>query len=50
MAEKVIICDKNIGASGGGCGLKTVALSLYCTLDLMTQTFCIVQANVVYIP
>ena len=29
MAGKVIICDNNVSASGGGCGLKTVELSNY---------------------
>ena len=29
MEGKVIICDKNAGASGGGHGLKTVVLSVY---------------------
>ena len=29
MARKVIICDKNAGANGGGHGLKTVVLSVY---------------------
>ena len=29
MAGKVIICDNNVSASGGGRGLKTVELSSY---------------------
>ena len=29
VAGKVIICDNNVSASGGGCGLKTVELSNY---------------------
>ena len=29
MAGKVIICDNNVSASGGGRGLKTVELSNY---------------------
>ena len=28
MAGKVIICDNNVSASGGGRGLKTVELSI----------------------
>ena len=29
VTGKVIICDNNVSASGGGCGLKTVKLSNY---------------------
>ena len=29
VAGKVIICDNNVNASGGGHGLKTVELSIY---------------------
>ena len=35
MAGKVIICDKNAGASGGGRGLKTVVLSVYRFIGLL---------------
>ena len=39
MAGKVIICDKNAGASGGGCGLKTVVLSVYWFIGLLVYRF-----------
>ena len=39
MAGKVIICDKNAGASGGGRGLKTVILSVYRFIGLSVYRF-----------
>ena len=44
MARKVIICDKNAGASGGGHGLKTVILSVYRFISLLVYRFIASQA------